>query len=159
MRACAILLLSVFLQSCDSGIAPPPDTLGGTIVGKVNYRGTWPSADSVRDLRFVALRFVPVDTTDFLQLNRMEVSEQLRYGVSSDTFSISSVQPGLFPYSGVARQITDNIFSWAPVGLVTATGGIIELADAETLQVTVDVDFADIPAFPKTLFTSRGRDE
>lgn len=150
IRPIALLVLCLFLQSCESGIAPPADSIGGTIVGTVNYRGSWPAADSVQDLRFVALRFVPIDTSDFLQLNRMEVSGRLLYGVAADTFTISDVEPGLFPYSGVARQITENIFSWAPVGLVTANGGILELSSAETLHVLVDVDFAEIPAFPKT---------
>ena len=158
-RLAILLVLCLFLQSCESGIAPPPDSVGGTIVGSVNYSGSWPSADSVRDLRFVALRFVPVDTTDFLQLNRMEVSRRLEYGVESDTFTISDVQPGLFPFSGVARQITANIFSWAPVGLVSDNGGIIELSDAETLRVSVAVDFEDIPAFPKTDGTFKARHE
>lgn len=149
------LLLLLFTSGCESGIAPPDDVTPATLHGSINYRGDWPSPDSVLDLRFVALRFVPVDTSDFLQLNRMEISSSLSYGVTSDTFTITGIEPGLFPYSGVARQITSNIFSWAPIGLYGDNSGVIELAEAEVLDIVIDVDFGAIPPFPRVEIKGR----
>ncbi|MCB0720354.1 MAG: hypothetical protein KDD65_18050 [Bacteroidetes bacterium] len=136
------------LTACEGGLAPESDDSVGTIRGTVTYLGQWPPEDSVRDLRFVALRFVPADTSDFLQLNRIEVSRQLEYGLASDTFSVRGVGTGVFPYSGIARQVTENLFSWAPLGLVSENDGVIILGAGETIDVNVTVDFAHIPRFP-----------
>lgn len=134
--------------ACDSGIGPPTDERVGIIVGTIDYSAPWPPADQFREIRFVALRFVPRDTADFLQLNRIEFSAPLRYGVSSDTFSIPGVPVGFFPYSGVARQATEDIFSWGPIGLYADNEGVFSVAASETTFVHVSVDFNSPPPFP-----------
>ncbi|MEZ4695131.1 MAG: hypothetical protein R2832_01815 [Rhodothermales bacterium] len=144
----------LLLAGCDGGLEPPPAGTGAFIRGTITYSGRWPDADSVRDLRFVALRFIPVDTTDFLQLNRIEVSRRLSYGVENDTFSLNNVEPGVFPYSGVARQINANLFSWAPLALYNETDGVLALGSGDTIQIVVNVDFEKIPPFPRTAMTS-----
>lgn len=140
--------LLVAALACDAGIGPPDDKRVGTIAGTISYSTPWPSEDQFREIRFVALRFVPRDTADFLQLNRIEFSTPLRYGVSSDTFSIPDVAVGFFPYSGVARQATDDVFSWGPIGLFTEDDGVFSVEEAETTFVHVVVDFAAPPDFP-----------
>jgi len=142
------VVLALLAPGCDGGISPAGEDSVGVIQGTVTYTGRWPPPDSVRDLRFVALRFIPADTSDFLQLNRIEVSRSLTYGVSSDTFSIHGVKTGVFPYSGIARQVTENLFSWAPLGLVADNDGVIVLETGQTVLVNVSVDFANIPRFP-----------
>ena len=137
------------LAGCDSGIAPPDGNRVGTIQGVITYSDPWPSADQFREIRFVALRFVPRDTADFLQLNRIEFSDALSYGVSTDSFLIPDVPVGFFPYSGVARQATADIFSWGPIGLYAENDGVFSVTEAETTFVRVSVDFENPPPFPR----------
>jgi hypothetical protein len=138
----------VLLAGCDHGLEPPESSGPGAISGTVLYTGRWPSPDSVQDLRFVAMRFVPQDTSDFLQLTRMAISTGLLYGVESDTFLIENVDPGNFVYSGIAQQFDANILSWRPLGLVDGDGGLFSVATGETTLVHVDVDFSMPPLFP-----------
>ena len=139
----------VVTVGCDQGIAPPEHERFGTISGTISYSTPWPPADGFVEIRFVALRFVPQDTADFLQLNRIEFSHPLAYGVVNDSFSIPDVAVGLFPYSGVARRATDDVFSWGPIGLLVENDGVFSVIEGETTHVHVDVDFANPPDFPK----------
>ena len=141
------LVISIFL-GCDQGFSPPEDHSPGAISGIVSYTGVWPSPDSLHDLRFVGMRFVPTDTTDFLQLNRMVFSERLAYNVSSDSFKIEDVAPGVFFYSGIAQQFSGDLLSWRPVGLYETDNGIFVVKAGETISVEIFVDFQDLPRFP-----------
>jgi hypothetical protein len=102
----------------------------------------------MRDLRFVAMRFMPQDTVDFLRLNEMAISAGLRRNVESDTFSISGVDPGAFVYAGIAHQFDANLLSWRPLGLVEDDGGIFFVESGMDTPVHVDVDFSRLPVFP-----------
>jgi hypothetical protein len=141
-----LLLLAMF--GCDQGLVPPDIPPMGTISGEIQYVGEWPPAEMVRDLRFVAMRFVPQDTADFLQLNRMAISSRLAYGVESDQFEIVDVEIGTFFFSGVAQQFSPNIISWKPIGLYDEGDGIFQVRAGETTDLTVVVDFDDPPVFP-----------
>jgi hypothetical protein len=148
-RASLLLaVIALFPLGCDHGLEPPGDIPAGAIAGSITYIGTWPPREQVRDLRFVAMRFVPQDTLDFLQLNRMAISNGLRYGVQSDTFTIRNVEPGAFLYSGVAQQVTSDLLSWRPVGLLDGDGGLYTVESGETTTVSLTVDFANPPLFP-----------
>jgi len=147
-RQLASLLLVFMGISCDGGLAPPAEEPVGAIRGVVEYSGAWPAADSLYDLRYVAMRFVPRDTTDFLQLNRLIFSDPLELYVERDTFLISGVRPGVFVYSGVAQQYASNIFAWRPVGLYDVEGGVFRVHSNDTVQIGLRVDFADLPPFP-----------
>ncbi len=143
-----VLTVAVLATGCDHGLAPTEIAVSGSISGMVNYTGTWPPKSQVQDLRFVAMRFVPRDTLDFLQLNRMAISGALRYGVSSDTFTVQDVEPGVFLYSGIAQQQTTNILSWRPVGLLDVDGGFFSVEPASNRTLVINVDFGNVPAFP-----------
>ena len=80
-----LLLMAGTHVACDSGLEPPEVARTGVIVAEINYEGQWPAPDSLNDLRFVAMRFVPRDTSDLLELNRIAFSERLEYYVGSDT--------------------------------------------------------------------------
>ena len=144
----ALLALLLLGAGCDHGFEPPDVRPPGRIVGTVSYTGTWPPADSMRDLRFVAMRFMPRDTSDFLRLNEMAISAGLRRDVASDTFSVADVDPGAFVYAGIAHQFDRNILSWRPLGLVTDDGGIFHVESGRDVHVHVDVDFSNLPVFP-----------
>lgn len=129
----------------------PDEVLPGAIAGVVTYvhgSDDWPPDSTLYDIRFVALRFVPTDTADFLQLNRMEISDRLSTRVARDSFLIRDVAPGVFPYSGVAYQYSANFFNWKPVGLSEGNGGVFTVKDGETTHVSVVVDFDNPPIFP-----------
>ena len=144
------LLALLLLAGCDHGLTPPEEPPFGAIRGVIVYADpdAWPPRSEVRDLRFVAMRFVPQDTADFLQLNRMEISETLAYGVARDTIRIDNVAVGFFPYTGVAQQVTPDILAWRPVGLLDGNGGFFEVRPGETTEVSVTVDFDNPPPFP-----------
>lgn len=144
------LLLALVLAACDHGLAPPEAPPVGAIRAVVTYAppGAWPPPDSLVDLRFVAMRFVPKDTSDFLQLNRLVFSQTLRHNVARDTVVVTDVAAGAFFYSGVAQRYSQDLFAWRPVGLVEADGGVFHVRGGETTEVHVTVDFRNPPPFP-----------
>lgn len=146
-----VLLAAIWLVGCDHGLEPPAEPATGVIQARITYEGgleSWPRSDSLRDLRFVAMRFVPSDTADFLQLNRMVFSEGLERNVEAQDITIPQVETGLFVYSGVAQQFTTDLFDWRPVGIVTQNDGIFVVSEDETTTVDVVVNFDNPPPFP-----------
>lgn len=145
-----LFTLTVLLAGCDQGLAPPEEPPMGAIQGYVTYsdRPTWPPRDSLRDLRFVALPFVPRDTVDLLQLNRLVFSERLAYRVARDTFHIDDVPAQAYVYNAVAQQFTRDILDWRPVGLYEENGGLLVVRPDETTFVEISVDFRNLPPFP-----------
>lgn len=143
--------LLVFLSACDHGLEPPEEPPTGAIEVDITYLGhpeAWPPRDSVRDLRFVAMRFVPADTSDFLQLNRLVFSSGLEYGVEAQTVTVGGIETGPFLYSGVAQQYGADALNWRPVGLVQENDGVFIVRQDETTHVSVTVDFRNPPPFP-----------
>jgi len=122
----------------------------GSIEGVVTYDpASWPPSEEVFDLRFVALPFVPRDSTDLLSdLNALVISRGLQYNVASDTFRIDNVNVGTYVYNGVAQQFGSGLLDWRPVGLYEANGGIFQVRPGETTHVEVFVDFNNLPPFP-----------
>lgn len=136
---------------CDHGLAPPEEPSYGTLHVFITYAGgaqDWPSPDSLRDLRFVAMRFVPRDTSDLLDLNRIVFSERLRSHVARDTVVLARVESGAYLYVGVAQKYGADLFAWRPVGLYEADNGVLFVAPRETTRVEVAVDFRHPPIFP-----------
>ena len=140
---CAVLLLG-----CDHGLAPPENSTTGSIRGTITYTGTWPARDSLRELRFVGMRFIPQDTSDFLQLNRMVISDTLSRFVTSDSFFISGVQAGPYVYSGVAENFGRGILDWRPIELYTQNEGTFVVRGNETITLSLSVDLTERPPFP-----------
>lgn len=146
-----IILCVATVAGCDHGLAPPSSPRTGAIDVQIVYAchpGAWPVGDSLHDLRFVAMRFIPADTSDFLQLNRMAYSDRLRYSVPADTVRVTEVDAGTFFYSGVAQKFGAGPFDWRPVGIVEANDGIFNVEPNETTRVHVTVDFRNPPPFP-----------
>lgn len=144
-------LLGLLVTGCDQGLEPPPLPEMGTIAVDITYAGQWPPADSLVDLRFVAMRFVPRDTSDFLQLNRMAVSPGLNRPTTAQSIVLPNIEVGFFFYSGVAQRFDQNLLSWRPVGLYEANDGLFEVVSGETTFVSVAVDFNKLPPFPPPL--------
>lgn len=150
----ALLMAAVLLSGCDHGLTPPPEPERGFIRAVIEYEGgasAWPPRDSLRDLRFVAMRFVPRDTTDLLNLNQLVFSDRLEYNVGEQDLTLSGIEAGPFLYAGVAQQFGTGTFEWRPVGIVTENDGLFVVAANETTNVHVSVDFYDPPPFPPPL--------
>ncbi len=148
MRVFLLLALLLIYTRCDHGLEPPEAPPFGSIRGTVTYVGVWPSLDSLRDLRFVALPFVPRDTLDlFRDLSQLVFSERLVYYVEADTFDtffVDSVQAQLYVYSGVAQKFSSRLFDWRPVGLAE----LFQVRPGEVTELSIRVDFDNIPPFP-----------
>lgn len=124
----------------------------GTIQGVVSYVGgpaAWPPDSAIHDLRFFALPFVPTDTLDFFRdLNLLVFSDPLTERVAQEAFVVPSVPAGVYVYSGVAQQFSDDLLDWRPVGLYAGAGGVFEVRPGANTELTLTVDFSDLPPFP-----------
>lgn len=148
--ALAILALFLSVSACDHGLEPPDFSGTGTILGTIEYVGEWPSPENLQDLRFVGMRFVPRDTSDFLQLNLMAISPGLKKNVTFDEFRVDEVTTGLYLYSGIAQKFDSDLLSWRPVGLYTNDAGVFSVAPNQTTEIHIRVDFDNLPVFPPT---------
>lgn len=150
LRSCvaAGVLPIVLLTGCDSAIEPPDEVTPGAIRADITYVGTWPPFNQFVDHRFVAMRFVPQDTTDFLQLNQLEFSEGLPYGVASHVVVLPEVRTGTYPFAVVARQRTQDILSWEALGIYMENQGVFQVTAGDTARVSITVDFDNPPDFP-----------
>ena len=97
------------------------------------------------------MRFIPQDTSDFLQLNRMVISDTLSRYVTSDSFFISNVQAGVYVYSGVAENFGRGILDWRPIELYTLNQGTFVVRGDETTSLSIDVDLSQRPPFPPVI--------
>ncbi|MGB1050090.1 MAG: hypothetical protein ACPG3U_10435 [Rhodothermales bacterium] len=138
----------VLMMGCDAGLEPPEDAGTGTIHGTITYVGEWPPEAELEDLRFIGMRFVPQDTTDFFRLNEMVISERLPDYVDRHTFTMDNVPTGTYFYSGVAQQYASDLLSWRPVGLVESDGGVFTVQRGGSVSIEITVDFANPPPFP-----------
>ena len=145
-----IFACCIGFSACDHGLEPPAFSGTGRIEGIIEYAGTWPSPDSLDDLRFVGMRFIPKDTSDFLQLNQMVISQGLQRNVDTDSFVIEDAATGFYVYSGVAQKFDSDLLSWRPVGLYTGDAGVFSVAPNQTTEIRLRVDFNNLPIFPPT---------
>ena len=144
MRRIVLLVLLLAPIGCDHGLEPSDAVPVGAIRASISYSGAWPS-DSLFDLRFFALPFVPQDTLDlFRDLNQLIFSDRLAYRVDSATVFVDSVDAQFYIYSGVAQQFTRNLLDWRPVGLAP----LYQVRPGEVTEVSIVVDFNNLPPFP-----------
>lgn len=81
--------------------------------------------------------------TDFQNLT---YSDRLNYHVDSDTFLVEDLENGVYQYNAVVQQF-GGIFDWRPVGVYDENDGLI-IIEGETVHITIEVDFDNLPAFP-----------
>jgi hypothetical protein len=141
-------ILTLLQAGCDRGLVPPEEPPVGSIRVTITYEShphSWPPEDSLQDLRFVAMRFVPRDTTDFLNLHRIVFSDRLEDNVPGEVILLDDIAVGAFLYSGIAQKYGPGLFAWRPVGLYD---GVFHVRAGETTEVPVNVDFRNPPPFP-----------
>ncbi len=147
-----VLLIFGLFAGCDGGLAPPPPSPLAHIEGSIYYTGPWPPADSVRELRFVALRFVPQNALDLLlRFNELVFSDTLRRFVDYDTFRVTldlrGVVADTFYYSGIAWKFGPGLLDWRP--LVVYDRPII-LRPGDRWLLVFEADFRRPASFPGT---------
>lgn len=143
------IFLSI-LTGCDGGLAPPPPSPLATLEGTVYYNSPWPPTDSVRELRFVAMRFEPQSALDLLlRFNELVISDTLRRFVDSDTFRVvidlEGVAADTFHYSGIAWKFGPGLLDWRP--LVIYDRPLI-LRPGERRPIVLEADFRNPARFP-----------
>ncbi|MDX1641609.1 MAG: hypothetical protein R3220_07915 [Balneolaceae bacterium] len=141
----------VWIGGCEGGLEPPMEETNptGVITGIVTYSGEWPSADSLKDLRFVPLKTKPQTAQDIIaEFTKNPVfSNQLDYFAEQDTFLVENVPNGTYVYNAIAQRYGNQLFSdWRPVGVYQENDGII-IVDGDSTFINIHVDFDNLPPF------------
>lgn len=146
----AVVTASAIL-GCDRGLEPPQPEVEisptGAISGTVHYSGEWPPSSQLKDLRFIPLETVPQSMVEIIaDFENLKYSDRLSYNVESDTFLVDDLENGVYLYNAVVQQY-GGIFDWRPVGVYDDNDGII-IIEGDTVNITIDVDFDNLPPFP-----------
>ena len=155
MHTYLLLVSAIFLllTGCEGGLEPPPPEPEptGAISGTVIYTGEWPPSSEFRELIFVPLPFTP---TDFSQVlgefirGTLRSSDRLQTFVDSEEFFVGELENGVYVYNIIANQFGSDIFKdWRPLGVYKENGGLITI-NGDTVEVTIFVDFDNLPPFP-----------
>lgn len=129
-----VLILFLVLPGCDKGLNPDPSGFSGTI-----YLTNWPPPDSVWELRLVAFRNPPTDSSNLiLEWAKGKVLvhppigtpafkktdstgrfvDSIRYTVVLHGVSVD--EPARFAYIALAwRYSATDFFAWRPAGIYT----------------------------------------
>ncbi len=148
LHICVVFTV-LFITGCDRGLEPPHEEISpvGSIAGTVHYSGEWPPPSQLNDLRFIPFETAPQNTAEIIaDFNNLKYSDRLRYNVESDTFLVDDLENGVYQYNTVVQQY-GGIFEWRPVGVYDDNNGVI-IIEGETVHITIDVDFDNLPPFP-----------
>lgn len=152
-----LLVLSLFIHSCNHGIEPPHRKTG--ISGTV-YFTNWAAADSIYLLKIVFFKnFPPPDIANQV-LTGMAATYpvSLADGLPVDEDSIHyeiQLRSGIYQYISVAQQYGDNVFQdWRSVGQYNETPGdslptpVTVIQDSMLQNINIYVDFNHLPVQP-----------
>lgn len=144
-KSLILFLLAFFIVSCKSNEPVAPD---GTLIVNIIYDSDWPNQVDVKDLRFVAFKFRPMNEEDLTRLGDMTYSEPLEYGVSQQTVRFENTPNQKYYGAAIAWRYGDNLYAdWRAAGLYTQNNGEFEIK-GNTVELTLRVDFDNPPPFP-----------
>lgn len=160
---CSLLCAAVLLAGCDGGLDPtklPPDA---HISGKLIVRGgrqTYPPPDSLRDLRVVAFRTLPRDSSILAAILNGQAYYTQTPVIDSSSYTITipftdqTPDPLELQYIAVAQQYGPNVLSdWRVVGvyaqdsLWTPKSVVIGRGEQRT-DIDITIDFRNPPPQP-----------
>ena len=148
-----VAAISLPLMGCEGGLEPPPPEPEpiGAISGTVIYTGEWPPSSELRELIFVPLLFTPTDFSqilgEFLR-GTLRSSDRLQSFVDSEEFFVGELENGVYVYNIIANQFGPNALAdWRPLGVYDENDGLITI-QGDTVEVTIYVDFNNLPPFP-----------
>lgn len=154
--------LLLFLAGCDHGGLDPTSVQEPGFSGQIRFQGRRPAADSLKDLRLVAVPYYPIDTT--FQLVILKVLDgtiafgtELTPSVSSDSpvrYELR-VKPNVYPYVAIVQQYGADVFSqWRVVSVygysaLHPSPSPVTVRDGElTTSIDLTVDFDHLPPQP-----------
>ena len=156
----SIVVFFLFID-CDGGLEPPSDeikSIKSYIRGYVHFEDdgeTWPSIDSINDLRVVVFKNYPPGNilVEVSEKNAI-FSEGLNSFVDSAFFQIEIKEPPVeWKYIVVAQQYETNLMSWRAIGVYNLDGDHEEPAPLFVEQdtsysISINVDFNNLPPQP-----------
>jgi hypothetical protein len=145
MKRASLLIIAVFVLSCDHGLAPPPSVeagFGGTLYFE---KGTWPPTDSLFNLWVFASQVYPLDSAKVMQ-------------------GLFSSPPTIYLYPASDKNLPFNIDSVSyafklPVSTYKYVGVIQRFASditVRTLRVVGMYGTNDTPPIPIPVIVSEG---
>ncbi len=159
-----VSLLILICSGCDTGLSPLNEPAGFS--GVVRFTN-WPPADSVRELRVVAFKNSPTDSTSII--NALLTGEAVVYpavGSAGLPFYVDSIsysfttkgttlELGSYNYVALAWRYGPNSFAdWRPGGVYTTTPGsfspapVLVLLHKIAANIDINVDFRNPPPTP-----------
>ena len=130
--------------------------------GTISFEGAIPPADSLRDLRVVAVPYYPIDTVfQTIILKIIEGTIPFGENISAKAVSGTSVRyemqvkPQTYPYVAVVQQFGADVFSqWKVVSVFglnktgTVPGSVLVEDGKVTQNINFTVDFYNLPPQP-----------
>lgn len=156
-----LFLLIVLLPACDQGLDPDAVSEPG-FGGTITYAGAFPPADSLRDLRIVAVPYYPIDTL-FQPIILKVVNGIIPFSADLRTAAVPGqsipysmfLKPKTYYYIAVVQQYGIDPFSqWKVVGVHTAAPAdtvpkAVSVPDGMFVRnVDITVDFYRLPPQP-----------
>ncbi len=150
-----LLLFITLLASCGEGLEPNQLTFPekqSKIYGTITFKGSWPSIDSLKDLRVIGIKnFPPKDfQTAFFNGDILFTEDSLAYFVDSIDYEIEIEKPPLtIEYLAVAQNYGE-LLDWKAVGIYEANGTpiILDVEEGMSLEANFTVDFDNLPPQP-----------
>ncbi len=149
------LLLVLILASCSEGLEPNFKTFPenkSKIYGTITFKGSWPIADSLKDLRVIGIKnFPPKDfQTAFFAGDILFTEATLSYYVPSINYEIVvDDAPLAIEYLAVAQNY-GGLLEWKAVGVYSAEGEpiVLQVQKGKSIEANFTVDFDNLPPQP-----------
>ena len=146
---------------CNEGLNPDSAVVEG-FGGTITYISKIPPADSLRDLRVVAVPYYPIDTTFssiLLKVTQGIISYSPATIAAGDSGTVNHyqmvVKPGTYNYVAVVQQYGSDVFTqWKVVSVYGATHGTtahaVVVVNNNTFidHINFVVDFYHLPPQP-----------
>lgn len=158
-----LIIAIVFINltiSCDQGLQPIEESKTASIKGKVYFISgvnSWPSADSLKDLRVAFFKSFPDSTNilnDFVTGNLKFTNNTLEYYKDSLDYEMLIEEiPTNFEYIAVVQNY-GGILDWKVIGLYSENNDNlapkkVQITESRVYDnININVDFNNIPKQP-----------
>lgn len=150
-----LILLSLFLFSCDKGLEPPEVMSPAVLNVGINFVNEWPKQDSVIGLRVAAFKLPPSESLIQEVLNGNAKISDMFTEHNIDNKDIQFVYEDLpidLKYIVVAWQYESNITLQRIIGVYNNSNksepSSISLINGDTVNIDIEVDWNDFPPQP-----------
>jgi hypothetical protein len=143
-----LVLFAFIVASCNKGLEPEEVLPEGTLIVNILYNSDWPESADIVDFRFVGFKFQPQSEADFVRINEMLISDPLTYGVTNQTLIFEDIPNQRYYMGAIAWQYGPNVFAdWRAAAIYTGGNGQFTI-EGNTVEITLTVDFNNLPDFP-----------